>query len=239
MKREMKVFVDFDGTITRQDVGDSMFRRFGDPVKVNEVIGKLLADEITARECWVQLCLLADRVVMQDLMNFFDEMEIDGSFHDFVSFCKEKSIRFFVLSDGFDLYIDRIFKREGLYGIQYFANILKLTPEGGLTPSFPYFDSSCRVSANCKKNHIINNSSDDEVTVFIGDGYSDKESIQYCDYIFAKDDLLKFCESERISYYPFRNFSDVINRLDSLLSKRNLKKRHQAEIKRKEAYTIE
>ena len=46
-------------------------------------------------------------------------------------------------------------------------------------------------SANCKKNHIINHSSDDDITIYIGDGNSDKDAAQYCDFIFAKNDLLK------------------------------------------------
>ncbi|NNG25993.1 MAG: 2-hydroxy-3-keto-5-methylthiopentenyl-1-phosphate phosphatase, partial [Ignavibacteriaceae bacterium] len=87
--------------------------------------------------------------------------------------------------------------------------------------------------------HIINHSGDDDFTVFIGDGNSDKDTIQYCDFIFAKDGLLKFCEKERITYFPFKNFNDVIKRLNQLKSKKRLKKRHRAELKRREAYTIE
>jgi len=50
---------------------------------------------------------------------------------------------------------------------------------------------------------------------------------------------LKYCEVQRITYFPFRNFDDVILRMNELLSKKRLKKRHQAELKRREAFTIE
>jgi len=108
-----------------------------------------------------------------------------------------------------------------------------------LIPSFPYYDVACSSSANCKRNHIINNSGDDEYTVYIGDGNSDKYTIDFCDFIFAKDDLLKYCERNRISYFPFNNFLDVKNKLEQLQSKKNLKKRHRAELKRKETYKAE
>jgi 2-hydroxy-3-keto-5-methylthiopentenyl-1-phosphate phosphatase len=75
--------------------------------------------------------------------------------------------------------------------------------------------------------------------VFIGDGNSDNDAIQYVDFIFAKDDLLKFCEVQRITYFPFKDFNDVIVRLNELVSKKRLKKRHQAELKRREAFMIE
>lgn len=239
MRRQLKLFIDFDGTITKEDVGDAIFREFGDPVKVNEVIRKLLSDEISAKQCWTDLCKLIDSVNKTEIQSFIDVVEIDPSFHNLVKFCSENKIPFYVLSDGFDLYINRIFDREKLPDIKYFSNRLEINQKGKLIPFFPYFDSSCRYSASCKTKHIINNSSDDEITVFIGDGNSDKETVHYCDYIFAKDDLLKYCEKERITYFPFNNFNDVILRLDSLLVKKNLKKRHQADLKRKEAYRIE
>ncbi len=239
MKRQIKLFIDFDGTITKEDVGDAIFRKFAGPVKVNEVIRKLLSDEISAKQCWTDLCSLVDKVSITEIQDFIDTVEIDPSFHDLVKFCRDNSVPFFVLSDGFDLYINRIFDQEKLHDIKYFSNQLEISEDGKLIPSFPYFESSCRYSAICKTKHIINNSSDDDVTVFIGDGNSDKESVHYCDYIFAKDDLLKYCEKERITYFPFNNFKDVILRLDSLMAKKNLKKRHQADLKRKEAYTSE
>ena len=68
---------------------------------------------------------------------------------------------------------------------------------------------------------------------------SDNDAIQYVDFIFAKNDLLKYCEVNRITYFPFNNFDDVISRLDELSAKKRLKKRHQAELKRREAFMIE
>jgi len=143
------------------------------------------------------------------------------------------------LSDGFDYYIERILKREKLHHIKYFSNKLDFSHSGKLIPSFPFYNSECRSSASCKRNHIIGNSSEDDYTVFIGDGNSDNDAIQYVDFIFAKYDLLKFCEINRITYFPFNNFDDVKSKLNELLSKKRLKKRHQAQLKRREAFLVE
>ncbi|MCK7516368.1 MAG: hypothetical protein MZV64_00875 [Ignavibacteriales bacterium] len=123
-----------------------------------------------------------------------------------------------VLSDGFDYYIDRLFNKAGLSGLKYYSNKLFVDDKGILKAEYPYFDVDSPTSANCKKNHIINHSSDDDYTVYIGDGNSDKEAAQYCDFIFAKDGLARFCSMERISFYPFKNFNEVqnkINRVDA------------------------
>jgi 2-hydroxy-3-keto-5-methylthiopentenyl-1-phosphate phosphatase len=108
-----------------------------------------------------------------------------------------------------------------------------------LSAEYPYYDSDFPTSANCKRNHIINHSSDDDYTIYVGNGNSDKEAAQYCDFIFAKDGLARFCSMERISFYPFKNFIEVQNKLAELMLKKNLRKRHQAQLKRKSAYMAE
>jgi 2,3-diketo-5-methylthio-1-phosphopentane phosphatase len=238
-KRQLKMFVDFDGTITRQDIGDSIFTRFGDSEKVDPVIEALLTDKISSRECWDSLCRSTPAINKNELDEFVDNLKIDPSFHLLVLFCEEKEIDLFVLSDGFDYYIERIFHREKLSHLKYFANNLLLNESGKLIPGYPFFNPDFPTSANCKRDHILDNSSDDDYTFYIGDGNSDKDSAQYCDYIFAKDGLLKYCERERISYSPFNDFNDVIKKIEFLTSKKKLRKSHQAELKRRAAYLVE
>ncbi len=239
MEKVFKIFVDFDGTISSQDIGESIFREFGNKILVEKIIENLLSDEISAKQCWIELCNSVEKIENKTLNDFIDSLNIEESFHQLVNFCESNNFELFVLSDGFDYYIKRIFDREKLNHLKYFANKLVFTEDNRLSPSFPYEHENCRSSANCKRNHIINLSSDDDYTVYIGDGNSDRFAAQFCDFIFAKTDLLKFCEAERISYFPFTNFNDVVERLESLKSKKRLKKRHQADLKRKEAYMQE
>lgn len=235
---KIKVFVDFDGTITKEDVGDSIFRKFGDTQKVEKIIDDLHNDIISSKQCWDLLCQTVQNINQDKLNSFIDQMEIEPTFSEFVNFCQKNQIDLFVLSDGFDYYIRRIFEREGLTHLKFFSNKLKIT-DGKLVPEYPYYNPDYPAHANPKRNHIINNSGDDDYTIYVGDGNSDKDAAQYCDYIFAKNGLLKFCERERISYYPYKNFDDVTIRIKELLSKKRLKKRHQAQLKRKHAYEAE
>jgi 2,3-diketo-5-methylthio-1-phosphopentane phosphatase len=239
MDKVFKAFVDFDGTITKSDVGEAMFRKFGNIEKVNGIIEKLLNDEISAKECWLSLCGSVENLDKKSLDDFIGTMEIDETFHEFVDYCERYGIELYVLSDGFDYYIRKIFERENLQNLKVYSNKMVITRDNKIIPEFPYLDSNFKTSANCKRNHIINHSSDDEFTVFIGDGNSDKETARICDFIFAKDGLLRHCEMERITFFPFEDFRDVIERMDKLRSKKRLKKRYQAELKRKELYIRE
>lgn len=239
VNNKLKIFVDFDGTITNIDVGEAIFREFGDSAAAEKIVADLLSEKITARECWDLLFATIPRIDVGKLNEFLDSIPVDPTFHKFHNYCNENNIEFFVLSDGFDYYINRIFSKVKLNNIKIFANKLSINEDNQFEPAYPYFDIECQTSANCKRNHIINNSGEDEFTVYIGDGNSDKYSTQFCDFIFAKNDLLKYCEKERITFFPFDNFVDVTNRLDTLRTKKRLKKRHQADLKRKEAYSQE
>lgn len=238
-EKTFKIFIDFDGTITLKDTGDAIFSRFGETEKVDKIIENLLRDAITAKQCWLDLCRLINGINKQELDEFIGSIRIDPSFHQFVDYCRKQNIDFYVLSDGFDYYIDRIFGKEDLTGIKYYSNHLDVTSDGKFIPSFPYEDLNCTTSANCKRNHIISNSADSDYTVYIGDGNSDKNTAPFCDFIFAKDDLLKYCEKERITFFPYNNFFDVTERLEQLRSRKRLKKRYQADLKRREIYMLE
>lgn len=231
--------MDFDGTISKIDVGDELFRKFGNEEVTNQIINDLIKDQISSRECWTRLCENAGIVNIYEWDKFIDNVEIEESFKLFVQYCNQHSFDLFILSDGFDYYIKRILIRQKLAHLKFFSNSLFISPEGYLVPSFPYFNENCRGSANCKRTHIIEYSGENDYTFYIGDGISDKDPIEYVDFIFAKDDLLKYCEKQRITYYRFKDFNDVIEKLNELKSKKRLKKRHQAELKRREAYTME
>jgi 2,3-diketo-5-methylthio-1-phosphopentane phosphatase len=235
-ERNFKIFVDFDGTITTQDIGEAMFLKFGDPIRANEIIEDWIEQKINARESWQLLCNTVKNFEIKQFEKFLDDMKIDSTFKIFNEYCLSNKFEMRILSDGLDLYIERIMNREDLDDIEVFSNKLLFGSNNELIPVFPHTDSECNRCANCKRNHILNFSSEDEYSVYIGDGWSDVCPAQYCDFIFAKNSLLKYCESNRITYFPYNNFNDVIIKLDQLKQKKRLKKRYLAELKRKEVY---
>lgn len=234
--KNIKLFIDFDGTITKQDVGEHMFLRFGDAAEANHIINRWIAKEITSTDTWNLLCNTVQNFNADNFEKFLNEIELDPGFYDFLTFCSSHNLEIFILSDGLDYYINRLLQKHNLNHLVVFCNELTFDDQFKLIPHFPYTDEECDLCANCKRNHIINNSSENEITIYIGDGYSDTCPAQFTDFIFAKNSLLKYCEVNRISYYPFENFSDVQIRINEILKKKRLKKRHQAVLKRKEVY---
>ena len=235
-ERKFKVYIDFDGTITKKDIGEHMFLKFGNPDECQKIISKWLEGKLNSKEVWIQLCSTVKNFDEIEFNKFLDSFEIDEYFHDFIKFLNENEFQTVVLSDGLDYYIDKVSKRENFDNLDIKCNKLTFDDHNNLIPVFPYTDEECQKCANCKRNHILNSSHDDDFTIYIGDGWSDTCAAEHCDFIFAKRSLLKYCEQNGLPYYPFKDFNDVQKIISQLMKKKKLKKRHRAQLKRKEAY---
>ncbi len=239
----VKIFVDFDGTITINDVGNTLFREFGGSA-CDGFIAEYHEEKLSARELFRREAAAAGRVLPVELNALLDRQGIDPGFKDFVDFCRLRNIEFHIISDGLDYYIDRVLRAHGIRDVSFVANSLSLEPSGTdgrtlLSLDFPHSDSVCDRCACCKRNFMLTHGGDDDILVLIGEGYSDRCPAQYADIVFAKKDLQTFCQQENISYYLYSTFHDVTERLTELLGRRQLRKRRRAELKRKEAFQRE
>jgi len=232
---KFKIFIDFDGTITKRDVGEEIFLKFGDSEKAYDIIHRWIDGKITSSEVWILLCETVQNLNINVLNNFIGEFEVDDYFGEFVDYCRGNGFEITVLSDGLDYYIDRIMDMPKFKNLRTYSNTVTIE-NGTLTPAFPFGDEECKLCANCKRNHVISHSSDEDISIYIGDGFSDTCPAQFCDYIFAKKSLLKYLEKNRISYSPFSTLKDVIRGIEKLKTKKRVKKSHQAELKRKAVY---
>ena len=241
----IKIFTDFDGTITLRDVGDAMFETFGGE-QCRQIIQDYRDENISAVECFRRECAACSTVNVWELNAFLDAQEIDPTFADFVKYCRHRQFDCTVVSDGMDYYIKRILDRHGVGDVPFFSNVLRLTPVDGtpyvrFEPEFPYTDELCDRCACCKRNHLLALSGDDDTIVYVGEGYSDRCPAKYADAVFAKDELLTYCQDENISYYEYRTFADIVQRLEKLQRGNNgtitgLRKRRQAERARRDVF---
>lgn len=234
----VRIFCDFDATITTEDVGESFFREFGKE-KAAEVIENLLEGKITSGDSLHLLCNAISPIDLQTIEKFISQFSVDSYFTDFVKYCEARDIPITILSDGLDFYIEKIFALQGVDYLKYFSNHLDFVNENGqvrLVPSFPYRDSECVLCGNCKRNHMLTLSGDDDVLVYIGDGFSDQCPVRYADIVFAKRKLIHYCQMQNISYHEFSTFKDIQLRLHDIIQQKRIKQRRQAEMARREVF---
>lgn len=237
----VKIFVDFDGTVTRQDVGNAFFETFGGQ-GYKDILKEYEAERLSAQDTFRWGIKAIGIVNTNDVDEFVRRQPIDETFKEFCDFCRAHGVEFHVVSDGLDYYIRRVLAAHGVSGVSFFSNVVEVVPVDGnrssFVISFPYSDAECSRCACCKRNIMLTQCGDDDIIVYVGEGYSDRCAAQYADVVFAKDALQTFCQQENISYYPYSSFHDVVERMKVLLT-RKLRKRRRAELRRREAFTCE
>jgi len=237
----LKVFVDFDGTITRRDVGNAFFETFGGP-GYREILKEYESEARSAQDTFRWGVEAIGRVKRSAVDEFLIGQPVDETFRDFCGYCRTNGIEFHIVSDGLDYYIEKILRQHGIDGVSVFSNRLVVHPYGGdrcsFTIEFPFSDAECSRCACCKRNIVLTRSGDDDIIVYVGEGYSDRCAVRYADVVFAKDALQTFCQKENISYYPYMSFRDIVDRL-TIIRKKRLRKRHRAEVLRRQAFLRE
>jgi len=237
LEKILKIFCDFDGTITYQDVWLEIGDYFIEDKKAwSELISSYEKTEIGSRECFLKEFSLIKNFDKKKFDEIIDKQVIEHYFKDFVKFCKDKKIELIILSEGIDYYINRILRNNGL-DIPFYTNKFVLSAdEKSIGLEFPYCDAECSNCGCCKRNLLLNMTGDDEISVYIGDGLSDIYAVQYADIVFAKKSLASYCWKNNITYFDYIDFNDVRKKLEKVLSAKKIKPRQQARLNRKDAY---
>src|SRR6478672_8492333 len=108
----VRVYCDFDGTVSVQDATDVLLSRLADP-EWQEVERLWQDGVIGSGECMRRQISLI-RATPEQLDRVLDEVEIDPFFASFVDFCTAHCIPVTIVSDGVDYFIKRILGRRGL-----------------------------------------------------------------------------------------------------------------------------
>ncbi len=204
------VFCDFDGTISRRDVGYSMFHHFSGG-RNDALLPDWKSLRMSSREC-----LLAEAAMVtasrDEILRFIEPFEIDPGFVAFERLCRVNQVPLFVISDGLDFYINTILGRAGLGHLPVMSNTGHLNGHG-IEITFPWTNHSCTRCGNCKGERMAEYRLDHDGAgrqlVFVGDGYSDICAVTQADLLLAKKDLAHYCREKDIAHIPFADFFEV------------------------------
>jgi len=203
------IFTDFDGTVSNQDICFSMVKKYAGSGW--EQINHWWEEGVlSTREC-AQRTLDIMQVNPVELHEYFHKFSLDHSFLDFVNWSKAQDFPLYILSDGYDNYIKILLENHSL-NVPYYANHLEFKEKWYIKS--PYIDWQCDKCGTCKTGIIKQKLLPGYISVYIGDGYSDRCPAEYCDIVFAKKSLAEYCRKQNILFYPFSTFHDVQKSLD-------------------------
>jgi 2,3-diketo-5-methylthio-1-phosphopentane phosphatase len=203
MPSRVRVFVDFDGTISLEDTTDVILERFADP-KWRRIEADWLDGKIGSHDCMAQQIALV-RASPAALDEVVRAVPIDPHFGEFVSLCHKYGIPVTVVSDGLDRAIAKMLSQAGI-NVPLIANHLKWIGGDRWQLQFPAAQDACRTAAgNCKCAALTREPH--TLRVLVGDGRSDFCAAEAADLVVAKGALAEHCQAAGLPYMVFGNFA--------------------------------
>ncbi|HWR82200.1 MAG TPA: MtnX-like HAD-IB family phosphatase [Candidatus Deferrimicrobium sp.] len=207
------IFCDFDGTISRRDVGYNLFRHFSGG-KNEALLPDWKAGRLSTRDCLLQEAAMV-RAGEDEILAFLEQFELDRGFVTFEKLCRQSNVDLIIVSDGLDFYIRHILRRYGQDHLPVLANSGTIHGDR-LIVGFVHDNHSCRRCGSCKGERMAEyrqRRGSPVQLIFVGDGYSDTCATAVADVIFAKKDLERFCVANHIAHYTYDDFNDVARQL--------------------------
>jgi 2-hydroxy-3-keto-5-methylthiopentenyl-1-phosphate phosphatase len=212
--KKAAILCDFDGTISTQDVGDTVVSAFS-KADWEKAENQYRRGEIGTKELYHILYKDFD-IPYETLKSFIIEnIELDPYFKELIEYAAKRGMDFAVLSDGFRYYIDILFEKYNIGNIPVYSNQMDFSKN---TASLIFPNSGgCLKCGTCKSSIYSRYKAENDLVIFIGDGFTDQCVAGKADILFAKSNLEELCRQKGWHYYPYANFKDVINTLETLL----------------------
>jgi 2,3-diketo-5-methylthio-1-phosphopentane phosphatase len=211
------ILCDFDGTITVEDVTDSLLDRFAPP-EWQVLEHRWRNGEIGSAECMAGQVALLD-ASREEIDAHLASMRIDPAFPQFVEAVLAAGSTLRIVSDGLDYAIRAILSRYRLDGLPVLANRLVQDGPRSWKLETPFSDRHCRIaSGNCKCVNAVREHNRRHRVLLIGDGASDFCAAAEADHVFAKHRLIEHCRHAGIPHQSIVGFADAIALLPALLA---------------------
>lgn len=205
------IVLDFDGTLTQNDVGDAICERFARP-DWRDSIELWLRAEINLGEAQ-QRVWGSIRAGRAELSNYAREVGKwrAGAAHLFDA-AKKGHVELVLASGGFDFYIDLLLgERRELFREVFYNRMI--FSESGLKAIFPHADLACKCCAVCKGKILHRYLNGARRVLFCGDGDSDRCAAATKAELFAvrSSELDVYCREHRVAYTAFDDFEEVLD----------------------------
>jgi 2,3-diketo-5-methylthio-1-phosphopentane phosphatase len=205
------IVVDFDGTITEQDLLDEIALTFGDPDVYREVDEGLDNRELTLHEV-IRREFEPVRAPLSEVVHWvLEHVRIRPGFPELVQAARDRGWRLVVVSSGFRELIEPVLEREGLGDLELLANTVEAEPTGWRVRFRD--ESVCDSCGQACKRTTVSALADGNEVVYIGDGYSDRCAAEDADLVFARRGLAAYLSERRIDFEPFEDFFQIAHRI--------------------------
>jgi HAD superfamily phosphoserine phosphatase-like hydrolase len=200
----LAVFSDFDGTIAHPDTLNFLAERFAGAEFRREIGHQIISGQVSLRDA-IQQEVGVIQGSLEDVLAVLDlHVEVDPTFPVFAAWCLQRQIPLTILSGGMRQVIESLLRPWDLSSVRVLANEVKIENNRWRLDFLDDTDWG-----HDKGNALRAAKKAGQLTVFLGDGLSDRGAAVEADIVFAKAGLARFCEDEDIPFREFASFSEV------------------------------
>ena len=198
------ILVDYDGTIARTDVSDTLMAEFVTEEWESKVAAYDAGLAGSRRLMEWEVGLIA--ALPSELRDLAAAQPHDPGFALLVRTARAAGIPVEVVSDGFGFFIPPALASLGVGDVPVISAITTFPPGERPRIEFPNGHPRCFVCGTCKRSRVLAHQAVGRAVVFIGDGESDRYAAGYSDVVFAKHALLRLCAENG---WPFRRWTEL------------------------------
>ena len=205
----LRVFCDFDGTITNLDSIVFLTERFGGGPDFREsILSKIVSGEMTVFEAVEHELATISAEWEEALALLRTEIVVDPFFGEFVDWCRDREIPLAILSSGMRPVVEAF---VGRFEVPIFAHSVEISSSGWRYRHEEQNDKWILLEALPEGDEVV----------YIGDGTSDVSVIPLVDHLFAKEGrfLEEHCRANGVEFTSFRDFSEIRSAVEDIAGK--------------------
>lgn len=212
--RDTVVLVDFDGTITEEDVGIVLLRQYS-TTDWEAIEARFAAGEVGI----VQNMQEQFSYVPHDAPTLIEHARsvtrIRSGWEDLVCCCRQRGVEIAIVSGGLDFYVQALLPPSDP-PLEVHCLRAEYAPEGWRVSPPPNKMSGPEPS-EFKQAVVATYRQTYQHVWFIGNGVSDHGAAEVADKVWAVEPLLSYCREHGIEATSFETFHDVWKDMDVLL----------------------
>lgn len=207
LKKSLLIQSDFDNTITVGNVSEQIHAEFG-PSNWPQIYKKYKKKLITVEESNIYSFknLNVRKSVLDDFVKA--NVKFRAGFLDFINYINIQKIDFKIVSSGVDFYIKSALSSLNLDGLETISGKSHFTDIG---MEISYFDINNELIVNnFKYSYTKHHKTKYDNIIYFGDSGTDINASKISDVVFATDKLSDYYKNNKLPYYKFDNFFEVL-----------------------------
>ncbi|UHA73008.1 2-hydroxy-3-keto-5-methylthiopentenyl-1-phosphate phosphatase [Paenibacillus sp. 481] len=213
-RRKRVIFCDFDGTITANDNIVALIKHYS-PDGWEVIVKDIIEERKPIRQGVGELfALLPSSLRDEAISQAIAQAQIRDGFAEFIQFCADEDIEFYVTSGGIDFFVYPLLEPFGIPRERIYCNGSDFSGER-IRITWPHAcEEPCTNECGMCKTTIVRRFPASEYErIVIGDSVTDFAAAKIVDFVYARAQLIDKCKLLNLNYSPFTTFYDIMNHM--------------------------